>query len=150
MNEEIFMRSARQRAVSLGLPYAGALTPNEACEYARSVEGAVIVDVRTSAELKYVGRIPGALEVEWQLWPSMEVNSRFLEELKASGVKKNQSVLFICRSGARSHNAALAAQSDGYHTVFNVLEGFEGDLDVHQHRNKVGGWRFYGLPWEQA
>ena len=58
--------------------------------------------------------------------------------------------MFICRSGARSHEAALAAQSAGYGSVFNVLEGFEGDRDASGHRNTVGGWRAAGLPWTQS
>jgi hypothetical protein len=33
--------------------------------------------------------------------------------------------------------------------VFNVLEGFEGDLDEQQQRGEAGGWRRWGLPWQQ-
>jgi len=58
-------------------------------------------------------------------------------------------VLFICRSGARSHNAAMLANQAGYE-AYNVLEGFEGDRDPQGHRNTVGGWRAAGLPWVQG
>ncbi len=150
MNEDILMRSANERAVKMGLPYTGALTPPEAYQFTDVVEDAVIVDVRTKPEISYVGRIPGALEIEWQTWPSMELNEKFIDELKEAGVGESQPVLFICRSGVRSHNAALAAQAHGYHRVFNVLEGFEGDLNADMRRSKVNGWRFHGLPWEQS
>ena len=150
MNEDILMNSAHERAVANGLPYAGALTPTEADHFRHVVEDAVLVDVRTKAELDYVGRIPDAIEVEWLDWPDMKVNEDFVDHLKKTGVSENQPVMFICRSGVRSHNAALAAQAKGFHRVFNVIEGFEGDPDDKGQRNKVNGWRFHGLPWHQS
>ena len=51
-------------------------------------------------------------------------------------------VLFICRSGARSHNAATAAAAAGYTQGYNVIDGFEGRKDTQNHRDSVGGWRF--------
>ena len=150
MNEDILTKSAHERAVAEGLPYAGALTPPEAENYRHVVDDAVLVDVRTKAELDYVGRIPDAVEVEWLSWPDMKVNEEFVDDLKNKGISVNQPVLFICRSGVRSHNAALAAQANGFHRVFNVIEGFEGDPDESGQRNKVNGWRFHELPWFQS
>ena len=149
MNEDILMRSAHERAVAEGLPYAGALTPPEAEQFRHTVSDAVLVDVRTKAELDYVGRIPEALEIEWLSWPDMKINEDFIERLKDAGVSEDNPVMFICRSGVRSHNAALTAQANGYHKVFNVIEGFEGDPDDNAQRNKVNGWKFHGLPWSQ-
>jgi len=65
-------------------------------------------------------------------------------------VEKQAPVLFICRSGGRSHNAALTAARSGYADAYNVLEGFEGDRNQEGHRNTVGGWRAAGLPWTQS
>lgn len=59
-------------------------------------------------------------------------------------------VMFLCRSGGRSHGAATAAAASGYGNAYNILEGFEGDLDANGHRNSVGGWRKAGLPWRQG
>jgi len=59
-------------------------------------------------------------------------------------------VMFLCRSGQRSHHAAAQATSAGYPNCFNVLQGFEGDRDAQGHRNSVGGWRAAGLTWEQG
>jgi rhodanese-related sulfurtransferase len=96
-----------------------------------------------------VGRVPGALAVEWQTYPGNRPNPEFLAELAAS-VPKDQPVMFICRSGNRSHFAAEAATRAGWKEAYNVLEGFEGDKDAEQHRSTVGGWRKAGLPWIQS
>ena len=140
-------RAAAERGKKLGLTYAGALLPKEA--HALMQSGARLVDVRTKPELQYVGRVPGATEIEWQTYPGNRPNPEFLAELAAL-VAKDQPVMFLCRSGARSHSAAEAATRAGWRETYNVLEGFEGAKDAAQHRNSVGGWRFAGLPWTQG
>jgi len=140
-------QAARERAKSLGLPYAGALTPQEA--HALLQAGARLVDVRTRAELEWVGRVPGGIGVEWNTWPGGKPNPAFLAEL-AEHVDKDEAVMFLCRSGGRSHAAALAATQAGYAECYNILEGFEGDKDAGHHRNTVNGWRVRGLPWVQG
>lgn len=140
-------RSARERGSAQNLPYAGALLPAEAHELMKS--GVRLVDVRTRAELEWVGRVAGALPVEWNTWPGGKPNPEFLAQL-SEHVEKAEPVMFLCRSGGRSHNAAAAATSAGYRECYNVLEGFEGDKDANQHRNTVNGWRCHGLPWVQG
>lgn len=140
---------ARQRAVAANLPYAGAVTPAEAARLLQLAPGARMVDVRTHAELTYVGRVPGVVEIEWAFYPKYERNPHFLAHLRQQ-VDREALVLFICRSGHRSHHAAIAASEAGYAECYNVLEGFEGDRDANQHRNTVGGWRRAGLPWTQG
>ena len=142
------LQKAADRARQMGLPYAGALTPAEAHEVWRTVPGATLVDVRTRAEWDYVGRIPGAVEIEILSYPGNRPNPAFLTELEGR-VDKSAPVLFICRSGGRSHNAAMLATRAGCSASYNVLEGFEGDRDAQGHRNTVGGWRAAGLPWTQ-
>jgi rhodanese-related sulfurtransferase len=143
------LQKAAERARQMGLPYSGALTPAEAHEVWRNQPGAKLVDVRTRAEWDYVGRIPGAVEIELLTYPANRPNPAFMTELE-SKVDKAAPVLFICRSGGRSHNAALLATQAGYGAAYNVLEGFEGDRDPQGHRNTVGGWRAAGLPWSQG
>ena len=58
--------------------------------------------------------------------------------------------MFICRSGVRSNQAAIAASESGYSNCYNVLEGFEGDKDSDGHRGIQGGWKAAGLPWVQS
>lgn len=138
---------ARQRASDLKLPYTGALLPPEAHTLMQA--GATLVDVRTKAELEWVGRVPGALTVEWNSWPGGKPNPDFVAQLE-SQVSKETPVMFLCRSGGRSHSAATAATQVGYREVYNVLQGFEGDKDTAAHRNTLGGWRLAGLPWMQS
>ena len=140
-------KSAQERGKELGLSYAGALLPAEAHQLMKA--GAKLVDVRTKPELQYVGKVPGSIVVEWQTYPGNRPNPEFLAEL-AAVVPKDQPVMFLCRSGARSHSAAEAATRAGWREAYNVLEGFEGDKDAQQHRSSVGGWRKAGLPWSQS
>jgi rhodanese-related sulfurtransferase len=148
MSNEI-LQKARERAKEMGLPYEGAVTPKEAHEVLRDTPSAKLVDVRTRAELEWVGRIPGAVEVELLTYPGSRPNPDFVKQLERE-VGKDAPVLFICRSGGRSHNAAMLAQQAGYAECYNVLEGFEGDKDPSGHRNTKGGWRHAGLPWTQS
>ena len=138
---------AGERARKMGLPYAGALLPLEAHKLMQA--GAKLVDVRTKPELLFVGSIPGAVTIEWQTYPGNRPNPEFIGEL-AAVTKRDEPVMFICRSGARSHGAAEAAMRAGWRETYNVLEGFEGDKDPEQHRSSVGGWRKSGLPWIQS
>jgi len=143
------LQAAHERAQELKLPYNGALLPREAYQVWRDAPGAKIVDVRTRAELDWVGRIPGAVEIEWLSYPGSRPNPGFLAALEQQ-VDKEALVMFICRSGGRSHNAAMIAMQAGYKASYNVLEGFEGDKDAQAHRNTQGGWRVAGLPWTQS
>ena len=144
---EAILAAARNRAQALGLPYAGALLPAEA--HALMQAGARLVDVRTQAELYWVGRIPGAVTIEWNRYPDGTLNTDFVGQL-AGSVSSEETTMFICRSGARSHHAAMAATHAGFRHSYNVLEGFEGDKDPQGHRNTIGGWRIAGLPWIQS
>ena len=144
---ESIKAAARERGARLKLPYAGAVLPGEA--HALMQAGARLVDVRTQAELYWVGRVPGALPVEWNSFPERQRNPHFVEQL-AELVDRDEPVMFLCRSGHRSHDAAILATQAGFLECYNVLEGFEGDKDPQQHRNSVGGWRVAGLPWIQG
>ncbi len=143
------LAQAQARAKQNNLLYSGALTPTEAYQILQLAPGAKIVDVRSKAELDFVGRIPGAIEIEWASYPGMVLNPNFMAALQQQ-VDKESLVMFLCRSGARSHSAAIAAEQAGYNEVYNILEGFEGDKDLNKHRNSTGGWRAAKLPWEQS
>ena len=143
------LKVAQQRAKEMKLPYEGALLPGEAYELMQSAPGAKLVDVRSRAELDWVGHIPDAVSVEWATYPGMKPNPHFAAQLEQQ-VDKEALVMFICRSGGRSHHAAIVATQAGYADSYNVLEGFEGDKDGDEHRNQLNGWRANGLPWEQS
>ena len=143
------LKLAQQRAREMNLPYEGALYPREAYEIRQMAPGARLVDVRSRAELDWVGYIPGAASIEWLTYPGMKPNQNFMSQLEQQ-VDKEALAIFFCRSGSRSHNAAVAASQHGYTDCYNMLEGFEGNTDANKHRNTIGGWRAAGLPWEQG
>jgi rhodanese-related sulfurtransferase len=143
------LAAAASRGREKGLSYEGAVLPAEAHELLLKAPGAKIVDVRTRAELDYVGRIAGSIEIEWQGYPGGRPNPDFLAQLERQ-VDKEALVMFICRSGGRSHAAAAAAAAAGYTQCYNVLEGFQGDKDGNSHRDTLGGWRLARLPWYQS
>lgn len=140
--------------------YHGDVTPEEAWQMLTSEPGAALVDVRTTAEWSYVG-LPdlssiGAplLRVEWQRFPTGQVNPEFVETLddalQAKDTGRDAPIYFICRSGARSASAAAATTAAGYSRCYNVASGFEGPRDEKGHRGKVEGWKAANLPWVQS
>jgi rhodanese-related sulfurtransferase len=138
---------ARQQAHETGLPYAGGVPPAQAWALVQGGH-AVLVDVRSAEERKFVGQVPGSLAVPWATGTALTRNPRFVRELEAK-VRKDEVVLLLCRSGKRSALAAEAATKAGFSHVFNVLEGFEGEINGVQQRGTADGWRFRGLPWTQ-
>ena len=142
-----YLESIREAARVAGLTYAGGVTPTLAWSLASSGE-AQLVDVRTAEERKFVGHVPNSVHVPWASGTSLTRNPRFVRELEAK-VGKATPILLLCRSGKRSVLAAEAAAKSGFTHVFNVLEGFEGEIDDQQHRGTSDGWRLRGLPWVQ-
>lgn len=143
------LEKAQQRADEMELPYKGALLPTEAYQVLQESVGAKLIDIRTYAELDWVGRIPGATEIELRAYPGMQPNPDFLDQL-VKQVDKTSPVMFICRSGSRSNQAAIMATQTGFTDCYNILEGFEGDKDEQGHRGKSSGWKAAGLPWVQS
>lgn len=136
--------------------YAGDVSPAEAWTLLNQDGRAVLIDVRTEPEWRYVGiadlatlNRQSAL-ISWQVYPSMEINPGFIEEISGVAPDKKAPVFFLCRSGARSRSAAIAATAAGYAAAFNVAEGFEGDLNQEGRRGRTNGWKVHGLPWRQG
>lgn len=143
------LETAQNRAQELGVCYRGALLPSEAHKVLQSMPEARVVDVRCRAELDWVGRVPGAIEVELLTYPGMQPNPDFLEQLTGQ-VADDAILLFICRSGGRSDQAATLLSQNGFTECYNILEGFEGDKDESGHRGRQSGWKAVGLPWIQG
>jgi len=140
--------------------YAGDLDLKSAWDLLAAEAQAQLVDVRTAAEWNFVG-VPDLStlarephRIEWQSFPAMQVNPNFVsaasELLKAAGAGPDTSILFLCRSGARSRAAAAAMTRAGFRKAFNIARGFEGDLDGQGHRGGINGWKAAGLPWRQT
>jgi rhodanese-related sulfurtransferase len=142
--------------VSPAAGYAGDVAPTTAWKILSENKDAVLIDCRTRAEWNYVG-LPD-LEtlakkpalIEWQVFPSMQLNPEFVAALSGALANKEAPLLFICRSGARSAAAAKAMTAAGYSTCLNVADGFEGPLDAQAKRGAAGGWKAAGLPWRQT
>ncbi len=139
------------------MTYAGDITPEEAWTLlTETPPDAVLVDCRSDAEWRFVG-VPDlstldrdVLFIEWNRVDGTR-NEAFVEDLKSAGVTPGgeRPVVFLCRSGNRSIGAAEAATEAGIGPSYNVLDGFEGNLDEHQHRGGTG-WKAVGLPWKQS
>lgn len=135
--------------------YAGDITVREAWDMLQEEPEAVLVDVRSDVEWRYVG-VPDLASLDkktvfvcWQSYPNMRLNSNFVSDLEAAGVGPDRKVLLLCRSGARSRDAAIALTANGYRTCYNVAGGFEGPRDETRHRGATEGWKAGGLPWWQ-
>jgi rhodanese-related sulfurtransferase len=140
------LERARQRSISASLPYTGALTPTEVYDVLQKTEHAVLVDVRTKAELELVGQVPATVHLEWAFYPGMVGNPDFPAQLEMQ-LDKESLVIFMCRTGGRSHHAAALAASLGFTESYNMLEGFEGEANGERQRTLINGWRHAGLPW---
>ncbi|MAI49498.1 MAG: sulfurtransferase [Rhodospirillaceae bacterium] len=142
------------QAFSVG--YAGDVDVLEAWEGVKNNPSAVLVDVRTTAEWNFVGTpdLSGAgrepVLIEWQVFPTMDVNASFVDAVIAASPDKSQPIYFLCRSGVRSKSAAMALTQAGYAACFNISEGFEGPHDQNRHRGSSAGWKASGLPWVQG
>lgn len=137
---------AKQRAVAKNLPYAGELTPQEVFTLMQQDVATILVDVRSQAELDLVGRVPNAIHIEWAFYPGMLANADFPGQLTAQ-VNTDKTIIFMCRTGGRSHNAAVLAQQLGYASVYNMAQGFEGEANEQKQRTLINGWKHAGLPW---
>lgn len=86
----------------------------------------LLLDVRTPAEYKEDGRIPGSVLIPVQVLP------QYVKEIEKF---KDKKVLVYCRSGNRSAVAARFLEQNGFKQVYNLKDG-------------IIGWKRAGLPVE--
>jgi len=131
------------------------IPPRQTWETLRTDPKAQLVDVRTDAEWTYVGLTDLSAAgkqpvlIPWQIFPKMQRNDAFIDQLREAGFTPEHHIYFICRSGVRSLAAAQAAQEAGFPNAYNIADGFEGPPDPEGHRGRVSGWKADGLPWRQ-
>ena len=135
---------------------AGDITPKQTWEMMNQNLKASLLDVRTPAEWTYVG-IPDLsslarqpILVPWILFPTMEPNPDFVNQISGMEVDPEQDLLVLCRSGQRSKSAAIALTAAGFSACYNISYGFEGDKDQAGHRGTINGWKVDALPWTQG
>ncbi len=135
------------------------LTPTQAWKLVENNPSALLIDVRSHMEFLFVGHPKKAIHVSWIDQPDWDVNPDFADEVHKAllgslekTVRNSDQVpiILICRSGKRSLEAGKALINQGFRAVYNVQDGFEGDLDETHRRSTRNGWRFHGLPWEQS
>ncbi|MBM2575859.1 rhodanese-like domain-containing protein [Jannaschia sp. Os4] len=142
-------------------PRVREVSPSDAWKMLSDDDGAVLIDVRSAPEWGFVGGPDlsgldrGVVRVEWKVWPGMVPNPAFVGAVLEEVSDLPSALLFICRSGVRSMQAAravsehLSAKGTPVECI-NVAEGFEGDLDELHHRGGLNGWKARGLAWRQS
>lgn len=139
--------------------YAGDVSCKDAFESLKSDPQSALIDVRTTREWETIG-VPDLSSIskevmfaEWQMFPSMQVDSDFATKVSASleaqGVAKDTPIYFLCRSGVRSQGAANALTELGYTKAYNIIAGFEGEPDAAGERSNINGWMFNDLPFRK-
>ena len=144
------------------------LSSQEAAKFMnQNASKTLFLDVRTPAELMFVGmpaqadaNVPYMKEPDFPAWDGvkgtlkLELNPDFLPEVRrrlaAKGLKANDAIVLICRSGDRSAAAANLLAEAGFKNVYSVVDGFEGDLageGPKAGQRVVNGWKNAGLPW---
>ncbi len=151
--DEMFAQAAEQKQHP---DYAGELTAAQAYTILGNIQSATLVDVRTMPEWQFAGTAnleeiqKEPIPLSWRFYPTMEENTDFVQQLSAKIQEPTTPLLFICRTGARSLDAAIAMTGAGYQRCFNITDGFEGPKDDEGRRGTVAGWKASQLPWEQA
>ena len=116
------------------------------------------IDVRSDMEFLFIGHPVGAVNICWITEPDWEINPNFVREVRKlvlggiidSPEHHSVPVVLICRSGNRSDEAGKLLIENGFKRVYNIKDGFEGELDDTHHRSTLAGWRHDNLPWEQC
>ena len=151
-------------------PYDLYLSPQEAYDMkTANPEGVLMIDIRSRAEIQFVGftdiadaNIP--LQVYSDEWKPKKdgvhgkyrklYNADFVDAVDnlvaARGKDKSVPIILMCTSGGRSPFAADELHVAGYEKVYFQVEGFEG-IKAKEGPNKgkrvVNGWKNKGLPW---
>ncbi len=123
--------------------------------------GTLFIDVRTPAEVSYVGTPAGMdanipfMLVDFDHFDlktrgyTLHRNPDFVRaleaRLKSKGLARDADIVLICRSGDRTTHAVNVLAAAGFSRVWNVVDGFEGDLV--DGRRTANGWKNAGLPW---
>lgn len=126
------------------------ISPKQANDILQENAEAKLIDTRTTIEHSFVGHPIGAIHIPLKRPPTWEVLPDFVNQVKQLAASLSTPIVLMCRSGARSMEAAKLLEQAGFQSLYNMDEGFEGDKDNNNHRGTLGGWRFHDLPWEQS
>ncbi|MGD9972841.1 MAG: rhodanese-like domain-containing protein [Desulfatirhabdiaceae bacterium] len=126
-----------------------------------SPDKVTILDCRSVEEYAYVGHAPMAVNI-----PSRMNTLKFDAEKKTYGMTENpdfevqiqkrfkagDTIMIMCRSGHRSAASVERLAKIGFTNVYNITDGFEGDVlkDPESYFNGkrvLNGWKNSGAPW---
>ncbi|CAC9627513.1 Rhodanese-related sulfurtransferase [uncultured Gammaproteobacteria bacterium] len=125
--------------------------PKKAHKRLQDNQGAVLIDVRTEAENKFVGRPLNCIFVPWVDEPNWSpCPEDFIAAIQRFGCQLDTEIILICRSGYRSSAAGQCLIERNFSNVAHIVSGFEGDLDENNQRGNINGWRYDGMPWNQC
>ncbi len=148
--------ASKIQEIETGLQSVYSISSKEAWEMLKQDSRAQLIDVRTQPEWVFAG-YPDLnsigkelIRLSWKIYPSYTLNDSFVRQLKDVLDDSSAPLLFICRTGGRSLDAAVAMKEAGYQNCYNVYDGFEGDFNEHSQRGKVNGWKAAELPWMQG
>lgn len=138
------------------------INPLESWNLLQTSPNSILIDVRTTAEFNFTGIVDletinkQPVLLPWRNYPDMKIDNQFskklvdiLQEKFPSHKCEQINLLFLCRSGGRSFEAATALALLGYQ-CHNINSGFEGETDQNGHRGKINGWKADNLPWRQS
>jgi rhodanese-related sulfurtransferase len=134
------------------------VSPLKAWDLIQKEPKVAFIDVRSDMEYLFIGHPLGSVNIPWIEEPNWEVNPHFVRDVRKlilggvidSPEHHSVPVLLICRSGNRSDEAGKLLVENGFKRVYNIVQGFEGELDDNHQRGTIAGWRFDNLPWEQC
>ncbi len=141
------------------------ITATDAWKMLQENPNSILIDVRTKEEIMFVGFVDlseisaqantKVVNLPWKIYPQMVNDEAFTDKLSAliteiSPTSNTEEIelIFMCRSGNRSFEAAMFMSDLGYN-CHNLVDGFEGSLDQLGHRGTVSGWKVENLPWRQ-
>jgi rhodanese-related sulfurtransferase len=151
----------RAKQTSLGLY----VTADEAYERWQAAPTTVkVLDVRTPEEFIHIGHPEMAVNVplvfQTYRWDpakgyfDFELNPEFVALVRQVAEPEDE-IHVMCRSGGRSAMAANLLAQEGFSNVWNMVDGFEGDLvddpeSPHHGKRMQNGWTNAGRPWTYA
>jgi rhodanese-related sulfurtransferase len=120
-----------------------------------------IIDCRIPEEYAYVGHAPMAINIPSMVWTgkwnaekndyALDPNTEF-EALVKQKAALDDTILIMCRSGHRSSASVNRLAKVGFTNVYNIVDGFEGDMVTDEDsyfKGKRGknGWKNSSAPW---
>lgn len=155
------MELPKEKQTTLGLY----VTSKEAYEMWKvNPDQVKILDVRTLDEYINIGHA----EMAWNI-PAFLQTYNWDADKKSFSYKMNpdfsvqvhevfsqdDTICVTCRSGGRSALAIKFLASLGYKNLYNITDGFEGDVETHTEskdfgKRVVNGWKNCGAPWTYA